>query len=63
MKTMCPPGYHHNGFVATHSLGHIMYGYTLLVPMNQRVLNKLSKHIVFMITYIYVLRSPCFCEI
>ena len=27
MKTMCPPGYHHNGFVATHALGHIMYGY------------------------------------
>ena len=25
MKTMCPPGYHHNGFVATHALGHIMY--------------------------------------
>ena len=24
MKTMCPPGYHHNGFVATHALGHIM---------------------------------------
>ena len=19
MKTMCPPGYHHNGFVATHA--------------------------------------------
>ena len=43
MKTMCPPGYHHNGFVATHALGHMMYGYTLLVPMNQKVLNKLSK--------------------
>ena len=43
MKTMCPPGYHHNGSVATHALGHMMYGYTLLVPMNQRVLNKLSK--------------------
>ena len=28
---MCPPGYHHNGFVATHALGHIMDGYTLLV--------------------------------
>ena len=27
MKTMCPPGYHHNGFVATHALRHIMYGY------------------------------------
>ena len=43
MKTMCPPGYHYNGFVATHALGHMMYSYTLLVPMSQRVLNKLSK--------------------
>ena len=43
MKIMCPPGYHHNGFVATHALGHMIYGYTLLVPMNQRVLNKQSK--------------------
>ena len=43
MKTMCPPGYHHNGFVATHTLGHMMYCYKLLVPMNQRVLNKLNK--------------------
>ena len=24
---MRPPGYHHNGFVATHALGHMMYGY------------------------------------
>ena len=22
MKTICPPGYHHNGFVATHALGY-----------------------------------------
>ena len=22
---MCPPGYHHNGFVATHTLEHMMY--------------------------------------
>ena len=22
---MCPPGYHHNGFVATNALGHRMY--------------------------------------
>ena len=34
MKTMCPPGYPHNGFVAIHALGHMIYGYTLLVPMN-----------------------------
>ena len=38
-----PPGYYHNGFMATRALGHIMYGYTLLVPMNQGVLNKLIK--------------------
>ena len=25
MKIMCPPGYHHNGFVATHALGHMTY--------------------------------------
>ena len=43
MKTMCPPGYHHNGFAATCALGHMMYNYTLLVPVNQRVLNKLNK--------------------
>ena len=43
MKTMCPSGYHHNGFVATDALGHMMYGYTLPVPMRQRVLGKLSK--------------------
>ena len=30
MKTMCPPGYHHNGFVQTHALGHMMYGYNFL---------------------------------
>ena len=38
-----PSRLHHNGFVATHALGHMMYGYTLLVPMNQRVLNKQNK--------------------
>ena len=40
---MCPPGYHHTGFVATHALGHMMNSYTLLVPMNQRVVKKLGK--------------------
>ena len=29
MKTMCPPGYHHNGFVATHALEHMMYGFIM----------------------------------
>ena len=35
MKTMCPPGCHHSGIVATHALGHI-------IPKNQRVLKKQS---------------------
>ena len=43
MKTMFPPSYHHNDFVATRALRHMMYGYTLLVPVNQWVLKKLSK--------------------
>ena len=25
MKTMWTPSYHHNGFVATHAFGHMMY--------------------------------------
>ena len=29
MKTMCPPGYHHNGFVVTHALGHMMFYITV----------------------------------
>ena len=41
METMCPPSYHHNGFVSC--IVHMIYGYLLLVPMNQRVLNRLSK--------------------
>ena len=32
MKTMYPPDYHDNGFVATHALGHMMY--ILYVNMN-----------------------------
>ena len=29
MKTVCPPGYRQSDFVATHTLGHMMY---CLVP-------------------------------
>ena len=36
-------GYQHNGLLATRALGHMMYGYTLLVPVNQSVFNKLGK--------------------
>ena len=39
---MCPPSYQHNDFAVIHSLGQMMYRYTLLVPMNERMLNKPS---------------------
>ena len=44
-QTMCPPGYYQsaNGLMIAHALGHMMYGYTLLVPANQKVLNMSSK--------------------
>ena len=32
-KTMCPPGHHHNGFMATHALE--MCGYTLLASITK----------------------------
>ena len=34
IKTKRPPGYHNNYFVAIDVLGRMMYGYTLLLPMN-----------------------------
>ena len=27
LKTKCPPGYQHNGFVATHALAHMIDGF------------------------------------
>ena len=43
MKTIWPPGYHHNAFVTSHAFGYMMYDYILLAPTNTRVLNKLRK--------------------
>ena len=40
---MCRTGYRHNGFMATHELGHMMYGYTMSVFKNQRVLKLLQE--------------------
>ena len=39
----CTPGYHHVGFLATYTVRHMTYGCKLLIPVNSRVLNKLSK--------------------
>ena len=36
MKTMYMPGYHHNSFVKTHALEHMICDYTWLLTMNQK---------------------------
>ena len=38
-KTMFPTGHHHNCFIVTHALCHMIYGYIFLVKMNQRMLS------------------------
>ena len=48
IKTMCPSGYDHNGFVPTYALGHMMYGYTLLVLLNIYMY-------IYIFIYIYIL--------
>ena len=50
MKTMCPPGYHHNGFVATHALGHMC---TSCVHINITVQPYIFKWLKELIKYIW----------
>ena len=52
MKTMCPPGYHHNGFVATHALGHMMYGLYIYIYI---YIYKTTRHLKF--RYISILTN------
>ena len=46
MKTMCPPGYHHNGFVATHALvvitgrAHCFHDYIYIYIYKQETSDK-----------------------
>ena len=42
MKKTCLLYHHHNCFVPHHALGHMMYSFMLLVPMNRKVPNKPS---------------------
>ena len=63
MKAMSPPGYHHNGFVATHALGwahdvllnmisRTSYAQVYELPQSHCGVNR-GTYIVFMIAYIY----------
>ena len=46
-ETMSPSSYHDNAFVATNALGHMMYGFTLLISIT--VTNDNGKY-----TYAYI---------
>ena len=58
MKTMCPPGYHHNGFVATHALGHkCMSCHKAIVVITGRAHcfhDFIYVHIMYIYIYIYI---------
>ena len=34
MKTMCRTGYHHDDFVSTRVVGHMMYGYIYIYRLS-----------------------------
>ena len=51
MKTMCPPGYHHNGFVATHALGHMMYGLYIYVYIYIYIYTNLPVNAIVRLTH------------
>ena len=60
MKTMCPPGYHHNGFVATHALGYMWDFSTLCVvdhlwPLIYIYIIYIYIHIMYTYIYIYII--------
>ena len=55
MKTMCPPGYHHNGFVATHALRHIYYAHLPSVRFEHSVCRgSLMTTYIYIYIYIYI---------
>ena len=52
MRTMCHPGYNHNGFVATHELGHMMYMMYIYIYI---CITYLCIYYILNIYYIYVI--------
>ena len=44
---MRPLSCHHNGFMATHALGYMMYGYTLNIYIYIYTLNISTKNNIF----------------
>ena len=51
MKTICPPGYHYNGFVATNAHWYMMHGYTLLVSLNVKIVEQAKQGCKFLLQW------------
>ena len=66
MKTMYPPGYHHNGFVATvRHVPKYIYTYKLYILYihNINIHNKYMHNIdtyIFLLKFVYCSRFCCF---
>ena len=52
MKTMYPPGYHYNGFVATYALGHMMYAHLTFVSRGSLMIT--NDQYIYIYIYIYI---------
>ena len=65
MKTMCPPGYHHSGFVATHAL--MMYGCIScacsknFLKIYQQISGHISSNFIKKFRYTYCFVFVIFC--
>ena len=54
MKTTYPPGYHHNGFVATYALGHMMKPYPMIIYIYIYYIYIIYIYIKCICVYIYI---------
>ena len=52
MKTICPPGYRHNGFVVTHALGDMMIYIYIYICLY--ILYIYEYNGIYIIEYIYI---------
>ena len=53
MKTICPPGYHHNVFVATHALEYMIYRISTYLSIYIYIYN-IYVYIIYIYIYIYM---------
>ena len=63
MRTICPPVYHHNDFVATHALGHMSVHHVPKCMSCHKAIAVITGRAHCFHDYIYILRLSCFCEI